>query len=109
MSENDLFRSRRSSMRPTCTVWPDKSFLFLRSIRDPHQTRRIFERQRPNQKRVQHAEHGGTGTNTKPDDQNGERGESGVAPQRAKGVAKVLQQAFHCGATSAGIILVGLF
>ena len=62
------------------------------AVGDPDELPGLGERERPEQQCVDHAEHGRAGADAEAGDQHGKRGETGVAPQRADGVAQVLDQ-----------------
>ena len=77
-------------MWPTCVVCPDSPLRV--AVGDPDQPIGLGERQRPQEQRVDDAEDGGAGADAEPGDEDGERREAGVAPQRADGVAQILKE-----------------
>ncbi len=64
-------------------------------IGQPDQLAGIAKRQRTQQQRVHHAEDGGTGADAEADNQNRKGSETGIAPQRAKGIGQVLEQSIQ--------------
>ena len=62
-------------------------------VRDPDQALGIRERQGAQEQRVDHAEDGGARPDAQPGDEDGEYRETRIAPQGAKGIAEILDQA----------------
>ena len=62
------------------------------SIRDPDETSRVVERQRPKPQRVDDTEDRRAGTDTDPNDQDRERRQCGVASQRSHGISQIARQ-----------------
>ncbi len=61
-------------------------------ISEPNELLGIAEWRRVQQKDVENAEHRATGADSEPDDQDGEAGETHIAPQRPKRVPQVLPE-----------------
>jgi hypothetical protein len=67
------------------------------AVVDPHQPPRLAERERPQDERLDDAEHGHGRADAEADDEDGERGQPGVAPQRAEGLPKVAEHGTGAG------------
>ncbi|HEY0284594.1 MAG TPA: hypothetical protein VGC23_04345, partial [Vicinamibacterales bacterium] len=61
-------------------------------IGNPHQLGGLLEGEWPEEQRVDHAEDGGAGANTKPGDQDRKDGKAGVAAHASKGVTDILEE-----------------
>ncbi len=59
----------------------------------------IWERQRPEEDRADHREHGGVRTNAERQGEHGNRREPGTLPQHPHRVPKILEHGFDCGQT----------